>query len=37
MIIKEVSIIIPFFNEEKRVKKTIVTIKKFFKKKKALK
>jgi dolichyl-phosphate beta-glucosyltransferase len=37
MIIKEVSIIIPFFNEEKRAKKTIVTIKKFFKKKKSIK
>jgi dolichyl-phosphate beta-glucosyltransferase len=33
MIIKEVSIIIPFFNEEKRVKKTISIIKNFLKKK----
>ena len=37
MIIKGVSIIIPYFNEEKRVKKTIGTIKKFFKKKKSIK
>ena len=37
MIIKEVSIIIPFFNEEKRVKKTIGTIKNFLKKIRALK
>ena len=36
MIIKEVSIIIPFFNEEKRVKRTIDTIKKFFRKKKSI-
>lgn len=37
MIIKEVSIIIPFFNEEKRLKKTISVIKNFFKKKKSIK
>jgi dolichyl-phosphate beta-glucosyltransferase len=36
MIIKEVSIIIPFFNEEKRVKRTIDAIKKFFRKKKSI-
>ena len=37
MIIKEVSIIIPFFNEEKRVKKTIGIIKNFFKKNNSIK
>jgi dolichyl-phosphate beta-glucosyltransferase len=37
MIIKEVSIIIPFFNEEKRVKKTISVIKKFLQKNKSIK
>ena len=37
MIIKEVSIIIPFFNEEKRVRKTISVIKNFLKKNKSIK
>jgi len=37
MIIKEVSIIIPFFNEEKRVKKTISVIKNFLQKNKSIK